>query len=187
LLEKESLFCRIALLLTMNVIDAIDARRSIRAYQDRPVEEEKLLKVLESGRLAPSAKNMQDWKFIIVRDKNKRQCLSVAAQDQIFVAQAPVVVAACGTVTDYIMTCGQYTYPIDVAIAIDHMSLVATDLGLGTCWIGAFYEDQVKEILSVPNNIRVVVMMTLGYPAESPAARPRKKLEEIVAYDRWQD
>jgi nitroreductase len=175
------------LLLTMNVIDAINARRSIRAYQDRPVEEEKLLKVLEAGRLAPSAKNMQDWKFIVVRDGEKRQRLSVAAKNQPSVAQAPVVVAACGTVTDYIMTCGQYTYPIDVAIAIDHMSLEAIDLGLGTCWIGAFHEDQVKEILGIPHNIRVVVMMALGYPAESPAARPRKKLEEIVAYDGWQD
>jgi nitroreductase len=171
----------------MNVIDAINARRSIRAYQDRPLEEEKLLKVLEAGRLAPSAKNIQDWKFIVVRDKNKRQRLSVAAKDQMFVAQAPVVIAACGTVTDYIMTCGQYTYPIDIAIAIDHMSLEAIELGLGTCWIGAFYEDQVKEILGVPNNIRVVVMMTLGYAAESPSARPRKKHEEIVAYDGWQD
>jgi nitroreductase len=171
----------------MNVIDAIKARRSIRDYQDRPVEEEKLLKVLEAGRLAPSAKNMQDWKFIVVRDGEKRQRLSVAAKNQSFVAQAPVVIAACGTVTDYIMTCGQYTYPIDVAIAIGHMSLEAIDLGLGTCWIGAFYEDKVKEILGVPNNIRVVVMMALGYPAELPASRTRKKLEEIVAYDGWQD
>jgi len=85
------------------------------------------------------------------------------------------------------MTCGQHAYTIDVAIAVDHMSLAATDLGLGTCWIGAFYEDLVKDILGVPNEIRVVVMMTLGYPAESPSSRPRKKLDEIVAYDGWQD
>ena len=125
----------------MNVMDAVKARRSIRAYQDRPIEEEKLLKVLEAGRLAPSARNLQDWKFIVVRDKNKRQRLSVVALDQSFVAQAPVVIVACGTETE-LMTCGQYTYPIDVSIAVDHMSLEATDLGLGTCWIGAFHEDQ---------------------------------------------
>ena len=146
-----------------------------------------LLKVLEAGRLTPSTRNFQDWKFIVVLDKEKRQRLSVAAKKQTFVAQAPVVIVACGTETEYIMTCGQHTYPIDVAIAVDHMSLAAIDQGLGTCWIGAFYEDQVKEILEVPNKIRVVVIMTLGYPAESPSLRPRKKLEEIVAYDRLQD
>jgi nitroreductase len=173
--------------INMTVMDAIKVRRSIRAYQDRPVEKEKLLNVLEAGRLAPSARNMQDWKFIVVRDGEKRQLLSVAAKNQSFVAQAPIVIAACGTETEYIMTCGQHTYPIDVAIAVDHMSLEATDLGLGTCWIGAFYEDQVKEILDVPDKIRVVVMMTLGYPAESPSCRPRKKLDEIVVYDGWQD
>jgi nitroreductase len=165
----------------MNVIDAIKARRSIRAYQDRPVQEEKLLKVLKAGMLAPSARNLQDWKFIVVRDKEKRQRFSAAANGQPFVAQAPVVIAACGTETEYIMTCGQYTYPIDVFIAVDHMSLEAVDLGLGTCWIGAFHEDQVKKILGVPKKMRVVVMLTLGYPSQSPSARPRKKHEEIVA------
>ena len=114
-------------------MEAIRARRSIRVYQDRPIEEEKLRRVLEAGRLAPSARNLQDWKFIIVRDKNKRQRLSVVALDQSFVAQAPVVIVACGTETEYIMTCGQYTYPIDVSIAVDHMSLEAIEQGLGTC------------------------------------------------------
>ena len=113
----------------MNVMDAIKARRSIRAYQDRSVEDEKLRAVLEAGRLAPSAGNFQDWKFIIVRDKKKRQRLSAAAKDQAFVAQAPIVIAACGTETEYIMTCGQHTYPIDVAISVDHMSLEAVNQG----------------------------------------------------------
>jgi nitroreductase len=85
------------------------------------------------------------------------------------------------------MTCGQHCYPIDVTIAMDHMSLMATDLGLGSCWIGAFYEDQVKQILGIPENVRVVTMLTLGYPAEAPAARPRKRLDEIVAYDAWRN
>ena len=151
------------------------------------MEAEKLLKVLEAGRLAPSARNLQDWKFIIVKDQEKRQRLSTAAMGQPSVAQAPVVIAACGTETEYIMPCGQYTYPIDVAISVDHMSLEAIDQGLGTCWIGAFDEDRIKKILGVPEKIRVVIMLTLGYPAESPSARPRKKLEEIVAYDGWQD
>jgi nitroreductase len=186
-MQNEITLMQESLLLTMNVMDAIRMRRSIRAYQDRSVEEEKLLKVLEAGRLAPSARNLQDWKFVVVRDREKRQRLSAAAMGQPSVAQAPVVIAACGTETEYIMPCGQYTYPIDVSIAVDQMSLAALDLGLGTCWIGAFQEDQVKKILGVPEKIRVVIMLTLGYPAESPSARPRRKLEDIVSYDSWQD
>jgi len=130
----------------MDLMQAIRARRSIRAFLDRPVEEEKLLAVLEAGRLAPSARNMQDWRFIVVKDAATRQKLAKAARDQQFVGQAPVVIAACGT-SDLVMTCGQPAYAIDVAIALDHMTLAAASLGLGTCWIGAFYEDQVKEIL----------------------------------------
>jgi nitroreductase len=169
----------------MDIIEAIRARRSIRSYKDRPIEEEKLTRVLDTGRLAPSARNLQDWKFIVVKDKDKRQRLSEAAMGQPYVARAPVVIATCATQTENVMTCGQYCYPIDIAIAVDHMSLGAMAEGLGTCWIGAFYEDKVKEILGIPEKIRVVVMLTLGYPAESPAARPRKKLDEIVAYDGW--
>ncbi len=171
----------------MDVMEAIRTRRSIRAYQDRPVEEEKLVQVIEAGRLAPSARNLQDWKFIIIKDKQKRTRLSEATRGQSFVAAAPVVIAACGTEIEYIMTCGQYCYPIDVAIAVNHMTLEAIALGLVNCWIGAFYEGQVKEILEIPDNVRVVVMLTLGYPAESPFARPRKNLEEIMAYEKWRD
>jgi len=171
----------------MEITEAIRSRRSIRNYQDRLIEQEKLMRILEAGRLAPSARNLQDWKFIVVRDKEKRQKLSEAAMGQPYVAKAPVVIAACATHTEYIMPCGQYCYPIDLAIAVDHMSLAAMAEGLGTCWIGAFHEDKVKDILGIPETIRVAVMLILGYPAESPAARPRKKLEEIVAYDSWTD
>ena len=151
----------------MDIMEAITSRRSIRSYQDRPVEQDKLNLILEAGRLAPSARNLQDWRFVVVQDKDKRQELSTAARGQAFVAQAPVVIAACGTETEYVMTCGQHCYPIDVTI--DRMSLMATDLGLGSCWIGAFYEDQVKQILGIPENIRVVTMLAL-------AIRPRPLL-----------
>ncbi len=83
------------------------------------------------------------------------------------------------------MTCGQMAYAIDVAIAVDHMTLVAASLGLGSCWIGAFYEDQVKEILGVPGEVRVVALLSLGYPAEMPAPRPRKSLDQVVAWEHW--
>jgi nitroreductase len=168
----------------MDLMQAIRARRSIRDYRDLPVEEEKLLAVLDAGRLAPSARNMQDWRFVVVKDAATRQKLAVAARDQKFVGQAPVVIAACGT-SDLVMTCGQPAYPIDVAIALDHMTLAAASLGLGTCWIGAFYEDKVKEILGVPPEIRVVALLPLGYPAQQPAPRPRKNLDDIVAWEHW--
>ena len=169
----------------MEITEAIRSRRSIRKYQDRPIEEEKLLRVLDTGRMAPSARNLQDWKFIVVRDQDKRKMLSEAANGQPYVEKASAVVVGCATEPENIMPCGQYCYPIDLAIALDHMSLAATAEGLGSCWIGAFQEDKVKEILDIPEKIRVVAMLILGYPAESPAARPRRKLEEIVVYDKW--
>ena len=168
----------------MELMQAIRARRSIRNFQGKPVEEEKLLAVLEAGRLAPSAKNMQDWRFIVVRDKTARGKLAAAARSQQFVAQAPVVIAACGT-SDLVMTCGQPAYAIDVSIALDHMTLAAASLGLGTCWIGAFYEEQARAILGVPEGVRIVALLPLGYPAEEPFARPRKPLDEIVSWERW--
>ncbi|MGB7572203.1 MAG: nitroreductase family protein [Methanothrix sp.] len=169
----------------MEITEAIRSRRSIRKYQDRPIEEEKLLRVLDTGRMAPSARNLQDWKFIVVRDQDKRKMLSEAANGQPYVEKASAVVVGCATEPENIMPCGQYCYPIDLAIALDHMSLAATAEGLGSCWIGAFQEDKVKEILDIPEKIRVVAMLILGYPAESPAARPRRKLDEIVVYDKW--
>jgi len=168
----------------MDLMQAIRARRSIRKFLDRPIEEEKLLAVLQAGQLAPSARNMQDWRVIVVKDAATRQRLAVAARDQQFVGQAPVVIAACGT-SDLVMTCGQPAYAIDVAIALDHMTLAAASLGLGTCWIGAFYEDKVKEILGVPPEIRVVALLPLGYPAVEPEPRPRKSLDEVIAREHW--
>jgi nitroreductase len=169
----------------MKISDAIRQRRSVRAFLDKPVEDEKLLRVLEAGRLAPSASNRQGWKFVVVRDKAARDRLVEVAKGQKFVGQAPVVIAACGTITDYRMTCGQLSYPIDVAIAVDHMTLQAVEEGLGTCWIGAFYEDKAKTLLGIPDDVRVVALLPLGYPAEEPPPRPRKPLEEIVARERW--
>lgn len=169
----------------MEITEAIRSRRSIRKYQDRPIEQEKLLRVLDTGRMAPSARNLQDWKFIVVRDQDKRKMLSEAANGQPYVEKASAVIVGCATEPENIMPCGQYCYPINLAIALDHMSLAATAEGLGSCWIGAFQEDKVKEILHIPEKIRVVAMLILGYPAESPAARPRRKLDEIVVYDKW--
>ena len=169
----------------MDLAEAIKKRRSIRKYLPRKVENDKLDRVLEAGRLAPSAKNLQEWRFVVVRDEGRRKRLAEAAKGQTFVGEAQVVIAACATVTDYVMTCGQLTYPIDLAIALEHMVLAAAAEGLGTCWIGAFYEEEVKKILNIPPEVRVVALLPLGYPDESPHPRPRKEIGEIVAFESW--
>ena len=171
----------------MNVFSAIQNRRSIRLYSDRTVEEEKLRRVLEAARLAPSASNMQNWKFIVVRDAEKREMLTEAAYSQTFVGQAPIILVACGTDPDGVMKCGQHRYTIDLSIATAFMVLAATEQGLGTCWLGSFNEKMVKEILNIPDRVRVVAMTPLGYPGEAPDARPRRKLEEIVCLDGYED
>ena len=170
----------------MDVMEAIKRRYSVRGYQDCAVETEKLDSILEAARLAPSASNRQEWRFIVVRDKDIRQRLMQAAKDQAFVGQAPVVVAACAKTDNHVMTCGQQCYPIDVAIAIEHMALKATEEGLGTCWIGAFHEDKVKEILGIPKDIRVVALLALGYPVKlRPKPKDRLRLKDIVMYEGW--
>ena len=170
----------------MDVMEAINKRCSVRSYTDRAVETEKLDSILEAARLAPSASNRQEWRFIVVRDKKIRQSLMQAAKNQAFVGQAPVVIACCAETDNHLMTCGQACYPIDVAIAIEHMALKATEEGLGTCWIGAFHEDKVKEILGIPDRVRVVELLALGYPAgPCPKSKDRLSMEKIVMHEKW--
>ncbi len=169
----------------MDVCKAIQSRRSIRAYDSREVEEEKLLRVLDAGRLSPSASNRQERRFIVIRDAGTRKLLSEAARNQKFVAEAPVVIAACSVESGYIMFCGQPAYTVDTAIAVDHMTLAAVEEGLGTCWIGAFDEKKVKEILNIPDHVRVVALLPLGYPSSVPPPAPRKSLDEIVMLEKW--
>jgi len=170
----------------MNVLEAIGKRRSIRNYQDREVEEDKLSEILEAARQAPSASNRQEWRFVVVRDKATKAKLCQAAKGQGFVNEAPIVIACCAQTDNHIMTCGQACYAIDLAIAIDHMTLTAVELGLGSCWIGAFYEEEVKKILDIPRQIRVVEMLALGYPAQEPTG-PKKRLvlEKIAFFKKW--
>jgi nitroreductase len=170
----------------MDVFTAINRRRSVRAYKTAEVEDEKLKKVLEAARLSPSASNRQDWKFIVVRDPETRKKLVRAAFGQSFIGEAPVVIAACGTEPEAVMACGQPTYTVDVSIACALMILQACELGLGTCWIGAFKEDEVKKILKIPEPIRVVALISLGYPDEDPSQRSRKDSDEIVCLEKFE-
>jgi len=170
----------------MDVLTAISQRSSVRAYKATDVEEDKLKKILEAARLSPSASNRQEWKFIVVRNKETRKRLANAAFGQSFIGEAPVVIVACGTESKSIMACGQPAYTVDVSIACAFMILQAYELGLGTCWIGAFKEDEVKKILKIPEEVRVVSMTPLGYPIQPPSQRFRKSLNQIVCYEKYE-
>ena len=169
----------------MDLMECIESRRSVRSYEDRDVEPDVLEQVLDAGRRAPSANNRQEWKFVVVRDAKLRGQLSQAAHGQSFVAEAPVVIAACATETGHVMPCGHPSYLVDVAIAIDHMALAARALGLGTCWIGAFDQQKVRDVLGIPEPVQVIELLPLGYPTSWPSPTPRKALDEVTCYDRW--
>lgn len=169
----------------MALLKQIEQRYSVRAYQKRPVEKDKIETILQAARLAPSANNRQEWRFVVVQDENTRKKLCVAANNQSFVGEAPVIIACCSAISDYVMRCGHLAFPIDVAIAMEHMALQAVEEGLGTCWVGSFYEDQAKAILDIPSPIRVVELLTLGYPADMHHAKSRLPLEQIACHERW--
>lgn len=170
----------------MDIYEAIKTRKSVRSYENRAVTDEVLTRILNAARLAPSANNFQEWRFVVVRDAKTRRKIAAAACRQTFVGEAPVVLACCAKDNRHVMTCGQASYPIDAAISIDHITLCATAEGLGTCWIGAFYEDEVKQILGIPASIRVVALLPLGYPSDpQPVRKLRLSLERIVSYESW--
>ncbi len=170
----------------MDIYEAIRTRKSVRKFLDKQVEDDKLNRVLEAGRLAPSARNLQEWRYLVVRDDELRRGLIDAAAGQGFVGQAPVVIVCCAETDGHVMRCGERCYPIDVAVSVDHMTLAAAAEGLGTCWIGAFYQDQVKHLLGIPEEIRVVALLPLGYPADpKPIKKSRMSLDEFVRYERW--
>jgi len=170
-------------------MDLVKLRKSVRAFvPGKEIDTKTLNKILDAARLAPSAKNLQEWKFIVVRDKNTLSKLVPACKGQGFVGESAVLIAGCADKTDYTMTCGQYAYTVDLAISLEHMVLMAAELGIGSCWIGAFYEDKVKEILGIPSNVRIVNMLILGYPTHDLSkivTTTRKELDEIVCYDKW--
>ncbi len=168
----------------MDVAQAIRTRYSCRHYQDRPVEPDKLLAVLEAARQAPSAKNLQDWRFVVATDKQTKKKLAAAANNQTFLENAGAIIVAC-TVSDHVMRCGQTVGPIDVAIALEHICLQATELGLATCWIGSFYPDKVRPIVGIPENVTIIELLALGYPADTPKEHRRDALDHVACFEKW--
>jgi nitroreductase len=173
----------------ISLLDIIKKRKSIRAYKRDAIEDEKLKYILNAFRRAPSAKNIQPWKIIIVKDEKKKIDLSIACNNQTFISEAPIIIVACAKEEEAYGVMGGYmnSYPIDIAIALEHLILAATEQGLGTCWIGAFKEKLVKDILKVPEDIRVVALTPVGYPNEEGRDRSRKEIDEITCYNEYCD
>ena len=165
------------------VIEAIKKRRSVRDYREKEIPENVLREIMEAGRLAPSARNQQAWKFIVIQDEAIKEKIMEACRNRSFVGQAPVVIAGCATNTSHIMPNGVSSYPVDLAIALDHISLQAADLGLGTCMIGWFNESKIRELLGVPKKRKIGLVITLGYAPED--YKVRKKIRKTLCSWRW--
>lgn len=153
-------------------------RRSIRQYLPDPVPHSSLISILEAGRLAPFAKNSQNWKFTAVLNPTLRHAIAATCQNPQMILEAPVSLVVWAT-DNFQMRCGQMNAPVDCSIALSFMVLKATELGLGTCWLGAFDANSARLAIGLPENAEIIAITPLGFPAEAPPARPRKAANEI--------
>ncbi len=166
----------------MDFYEVIKGRRSVRAYRSDPVEDGKLQRILNAARTAPSAANRQPALFYVIRDPELREKMIEVYPQQWF-TQAPVIICACAKPAQaWQRGDGKNYADVDVTIAMDHLILAAAAEGLGTCWIGAFKADRLRELLELPDELEPLALTPLGYPAEQPKARPRKPLDELVQY-----
>ncbi|HHS50863.1 MAG TPA: nitroreductase [candidate division Zixibacteria bacterium] len=168
----------------MEFKDLITARKSIRSFTDAPLPDGALDFILEAGRLANSAKNRQKWAFVVVENSETKKTLVPACRNQAFVGESAVVIAVCAT-DEYYMSCDNPAHFIDASIALDHMQLAVADLGLGSCWLGAFNQDAVRDILGIPKDIIVVGLLVIGVPADQGRPKTRLPIEEIVHREKW--
>ncbi|MEM3664210.1 MAG: nitroreductase family protein [Candidatus Jordarchaeales archaeon] len=173
----------------MDFFEVVRTRRSVRSYLDEDVSDGEVRRLLEAAILAPSAGNCQPWEFVIVRDKKRKEALSNAALGQRFVAEAPVVIVVCANVlrtAAHYGSRGANLYVIqDTAAATQNILLAATAMGLATCWVGAFDERRVWEILELPDEVRPLAIIPVGKSRRTPAMPPRIPLERVVHYEKW--
>ncbi len=169
----------------MGLLSEIESRVSVRGFTDEPVSDAQLARIIEAGRLAPSAKNRQSWRFIVIENKELRSRIRDAAFGQDYVGQAPVVVALCTTNIEYKMPNGQLSYPIDLSMAASFMMLQAVHEGLGTCMVTTFREEEVKSLLTVPYSMRVVMLLTIGHASGKSQRADRLPVKRIVSHNHW--
>jgi len=175
----------------MDFYEVIRTRRSVRKYQGEAIPEEVLDRVMEAARVAPSGSNRQPTRFLLATEEKLKRELVPFCHNQGFVAQAPVVVIACGRDLQYNRGewMGRYAMLVDVAIAVDHLTLAARAEGLGTCWIGSFNGPELKHFLRLPEDVEVVALTPLGYPEGDPFTDPEGRLprKELVMWNGWRD
>ena len=167
----------------MEISEAIKKRRSVREFKETSISKEIEEKLIQALIWAPSAGNLQARKFYFVKNKEVKESLTVAALNQEFISQAPLVVVGCtdSAISRRYGERGKNIFSIcDAAAAIENLTLQACEFGLGTCWVGAFDEKEVAKILNLPENLRPIVILPVGYPAEKPSAPPRKKKEDLI-------
>lgn len=169
----------------MTFSDLISRRYSVRAYKSDPVEEEKLRAVLEAGRLAPTAANRQPFVILVIHTAGREADLQRVYGEPWF-TQAPIVLGVCALPgRAWVRSDGKNYCDVDAAIVMDHMILAATELGLGTCWIGAFNPDAAREVFGLPDDVELIALTPLGYPADQPRPKARKPLTDLVRYEGW--
>jgi nitroreductase len=171
----------------MEFLAVIKNRRSVRKYKPDPVPDEDIEYILNAARLAPSWKNQQCWRYVVVKDKKKiEKIASARPKSQDWLAESPVMIVACANPDDSGHREGKDYYLVDIGISFEHLLLAARDRGLGTCWIGGFDEKTVKEAIEAPDNIRIVAYTPLGYPVEEKGEiTERKPFEEITFYEKY--
>ena len=173
----------------MDVFEAIHGRRSIRAYTSDPVPEEDLKRILEAAIAAPSAGNRQPWEFVVVRDQEQKRKLADAALGQSFIEEAPVAIVVCANFPRTARVYGERARRLyciqDTAAAVQNIHLAAYALGYGTCWVGAFDDERVAEVIGCPKDRRPVAIIPIGKPAEKPSATPRLPLNKVVHHERF--
>jgi nitroreductase len=171
----------------LDVFEAIKKRRSVRAYADEKVSEEDVERLIDAARWAPSAGNIQPWEFVVVKDVETKRKLSEAALNETFIEKAPVVIVVCADLNRS-SRCygsrGKHLYSLqDTAAATENILLAAQELGLATCWVGAFRDNEVAKAVKAPRNLRPVAIVPVGHPAERPMAPPKRSVNEIVHYE----
>jgi nitroreductase len=173
----------------LDVFEAIKNRRSVRAFTSRPVSDEEVERLVEAARWAPSAGNIQPWQFIIVREPQIKHGLCEAALDQTFIEKAPVVVVVCADPQRSAKGYGSRGINLyclqDTAAATQNMLLTAQAMGLATCWVGAFHEEEARKVLKIPDGVRPVAIVPVGHAAEKPRVRPRRPMNEIVHHETY--
>ena len=169
----------------MQFTELATKRYSVRSYKAEPVEDDKLQSVLHAARLAPTAANRQAFRLIVILTKSRESEL-LRIYNRSWFVQAPVVICICAIPDEaWVRSDGKNYSDVDAAIVMDHLVLAATDLGLGTCWIGAFDPVAAREVLAIPEQVDPIAFTPLGYPADQSRAKKRKNLDDLVKHNHW--